>query len=189
MDHIVKYMVEVENFTDEGLHLVKCQIHKGQIQKPPKDIRPGFKEAFSGCKTSYAPTGAIGSVAYRIGSTDKVLAINVMCPFFFPLSSNALALGVYRWTDDFVKSMPDNYMYKYMYRADNPWRKRFYTDADPLEVTDEEGEYLVRGFMGTTHSAEITLSLYPTDENRLAPSMKQGFVAEIVKRVSRCKTS
>ena len=68
--------------------------------------------------------------------------------------------------------MPKNYIYDHMYRAQGPWRKRFYENHDPLDVEDDDGEYLVQGFMGTTHSPEIKISLYPADEERLAPTLK-----------------
>ena len=52
-------------------------------------------------------------------------------------------------------------------------RKTFYYDANPLEVNDEAGEYIIRGTMGTSHTPTIKISLFPTDLNRLASNLKQ----------------
>ena len=52
-------------------------------------------------------------------------------------------------------------------------RKTFYDDANPLEINDDAGEYIIRGTMGTSHTPTIKISLFPTDLNRLAPSLKQ----------------
>ena len=192
MAHSVKFKMEIENFTDQPLKWVTCRIHSGHVQEPPLDIRPGFKEVFSGRKTSYSLTGVSATVVYRIGSSKKVLIVTIMCPFgFFPLSrGNALSLGIYTLDNDFLKSMDDDFMYNYMYKTDGPWKKRFYTRCDPLDANDDEKEYHVRGSMGTTHSASVTIRLYPTDENRLASSLKPTFFEQMKKQAkSNCSTS
>ena len=191
MAHSVKFKMEIENFTDQELNLVTCRSHSGQVQDPPLDVRSGFKEVFSGRKTSYSLTGVSASVVYRIGSSQKVLVVTIMCPFGYPLSrGNALALGVLSLDDDFLKSMDDNFMYNYMIRTDGPWNQRFSTRCDPLDVYDDEKEYHVRGFMGQTHTAAVTIRLYPTDENRLASSLKPTYLEQMKKQAkASCNTS
>jgi hypothetical protein len=60
MSYGVKYLVEIENFTNQPLHLVNFEIHSGHVQCPPSNIiMAGHKESYNGCKISYAPTAFI----------------------------------------------------------------------------------------------------------------------------------
>ena len=173
----VHYKVEIDNFTNQPLILLRGEIKSGHVQSPPMDISPGSKEYYTARKVSWSPTGASGAVAYRIGSSNNVVAISIICPYTFILSSNTMALGFYQWDEAQIAKMPKNYIYNQMTPAKKmkvPWRKCFYYDTNPLHVNDEEGRYLIQGVMGTTHSAEVNVSLYPTDPNRLAPRLKES---------------
>ena len=210
MSDSVRYMVEIDNFTDQPLELVRSEIHSGYVGAPPAPaIMPGEKESYNFHKGAGA-TGAIGAVAYRIGGSNNVAAITISCPYNFNWSSNTLALGIYQWEPKKVKRMTGNHIYNKMYwgtevnkaesltlkqttlklldRPKEIWaaikkgmkgryvplkRKCFYYDANPLQINDEAGEYLIRGTMGTNHTPTIKISLFPTDPNRLAPSLKQ----------------
>ena len=171
----VQYKVEIDNFTNQPLILLKSGIKSGHVQKPPKGfIGPGSRECYNGHKMSWSPTGASGAVAYRIGSSNNVVAISITCPYTFILSSNTLALGFYQWDEAQIAKMPRNYIYNQMYRGEGPWKKSFYHRITPIHVNDEAGEYLVRGVMGTCHTPSVSISLYPTDPNRLAPKWKES---------------
>ena len=171
----VQYKVEIENFTNQPLILVRGEIKSGHVQSPPKDISPGSREStYNAHKMSWSPTGASGAVAYRIGSSNNVVAISITCPYTFILSSNTMALSFYQWDEAQIAKMPRNYIYNQMNRGEGPWKKSFYHRITPLHVHDEAGEYLIRGTMGTCHSPTVRIFLYPTDPNRLAPKWKES---------------
>ena len=114
MDYSVKYKVEIENFSDQPLELVRSEIHSGYLHNPPSPvIMPGKRESFSAHKGSGA-TGAIGAVGYRIGGSNNVVAISISCPYNFNLASNTLAVGIYQWNTDKVNQMTGNYIYNKM---------------------------------------------------------------------------
>ena len=114
MDYSVKYKVEIENFSDQPLELVRSEIHSGYLHNPPPPvIMPGKKESYSAHKGSGA-TGAIGTVGYRIGGSNNVVAISISCPYNFNLASNTLAVGIYQWNTDKINQMTENYIYNKM---------------------------------------------------------------------------
>ena len=209
----VQYMVEIENFTDQPLELVRYEVHSGYMGAPPAPvIMPGEKESYNAHKGAGA-IGAVGAVGYRIGGSNNVAAITISCPYNFNWSSNTLALGIYQWDTAKVNRMTKNHIYEKMYwgkevnkaesltlkqttlklleRPKEIWaavkkgmkgayvplkRKYFFYDTNPLQVYDEAGEYLIKGTMAftyTNHTPTIKISLFPTDPNRLAPSLKQ----------------
>ena len=185
MAHSVKFMVEIENFTNQPLHLVNYEIRSGGFQSSPRNIiMPGHKESFSARKISFTPTGASGAVAYRIGDSAKVMAISIFCPYSFTWSGgNTLALKFYQWDQSQIESMPTNYMYDKM-NIEGPWKKSFHKGTPPLEVTDEGVEYNMMGGMGNLHATTVQVSLLPidkngqVDKNRLAARVKPGFGVE-----------
>ena len=134
----VQYKVEIENFTNQPLILVRGEIKSGHVQIPPKDISSGSREStYNAHKMSWSPTGASGAVAYRIGASDTVVAISVTCPYTFILSSNTLALNFYQWDEAQIAKMHRNYIYDQMYRGEGPWKKSFYYGGTPIPVNDE----------------------------------------------------
>ena len=121
----VQYKVEIENFTNQPLILVRGEIKSGHVQSPPKDISPGSREStYNAHKMSWSPTGASGAVAYRIGASDTVVAISVTCPYTFILSSNTLALNFYQWDEAQIAKMHRNYIYDQMNGARDPGKNR-----------------------------------------------------------------
>ena len=186
VDYSVKYMVQIINFTDEPLQLVREEVHSGSMHtRPTPTIMPGGNESYIARKTSGTATGAIGAVGYRIGGSNNVVAISISCPYNFNFASNTLALGIYQWDIDEVNKMNGNHIYHEMKKIDKkvnngeslnfvgPYesvkRKNFYSDTIPLLVNDKAGEYLIRGHMGTSHKPIVKIVLFPTNPNRLAP--------------------
>ena len=51
MDYSVKYKVEIENFSDQPLELVRSEIHSGYLHNPPAPvIMPGKRESYNAHK-------------------------------------------------------------------------------------------------------------------------------------------
>ena len=51
LSHSVKYLVEIENFTDQVLLMARSEIHSGYFDAPPTpEIMPGRKESYNGVK-------------------------------------------------------------------------------------------------------------------------------------------
>ena len=186
VDYSVKYMVQIINFTDQPLQLVREEVHSGSMHtRPTPTIMPGGNESYIAHKTSGTATGAIGAVGYRIGGSNNVVAISISCPYNFNFASNTLALGIYQWDIDEVNKMNGNHIYHEMKKIDKkvnngeslnfvgPYesvkRKNFDSDTIPLLVNDKAGEYLIRGHMGTSHTPIVKIVLFPTNPNRLAP--------------------
>ena len=174
MTHRVKFLVEIENFTNQPLHWVKLEMKSGGFHNcPPIVIMAGHKGSFCGRKISYALAGASGAVSYRIGDSAKVIVISFFCPYSFIWSGgNTLALKFYQWDQSQIEKMPR--MYDQM-NIEGPWKKSFRSGGPPLHVTDGAGEYCMKGTMGTDHSTIVKVSLYPKDENKLATRLKPGF--------------
>ena len=175
MSHRVKFLVEIENFTNQPLHWVKLEMKSGGFQSPPANvIMAGDKKSFSGRKISYALAGASGAVAYRIGDSAKVIVISFSCPLF--TGSNTLALKFYQWDQSQIDDMPKNGMYDQI-NVDGSWKKEFIQGErlTPLEVTDEGGDYKLGGGMGVCHTTIINVSLLPIDNNKIATKLKPGF--------------
>ena len=175
MSHKVKFLVEISNCTNEPLHLVNAEMKTGGFQNSPKYvIMAGHKESFSGRKANYVLAGASGSVAYRIGNSDKIFVVAFNCPRF--TGSNTLAMQFYKWDQSQIESMPQNGMFDQI-NVEGPWKKAFIQggSAKPLEVTDEEGDYKLGGGMGVFHATTIEVSLIPNDKNKIATKLKSGF--------------
>merc|ERR1719225_535557 len=92
--HSVKFKMEVENYTNNTLWLSEVENHSGYIQTPADNILPGRKEATIGHKTSNTATGCIGTMAWRIGSTDYFVIVMYSVPYNQNWSSNQLAVGI-----------------------------------------------------------------------------------------------
>ena len=107
-----------------------------------------------------------------------------MTPFWnLPWSAgNTLALGVYKWDTQTISGMAKPYLYNYMYKTQGPQRKRFYDDTNRLVVQCEDDEYRAKGFMATTPYADVKVSLYPTSQNRVAPTLMPKPVPQIMYR-------
>ena len=181
--YTVKYKVEIINFTDQLLQLVRSEVHSGSLHtKPAPTIMPGGSASYIAHKTYGTATGAIGAVGYRIGGSNSVVAISITCPYNFNLGSNTLALGIYQWDDNEVKKMSENHIYYKMKQIDKTYpgkevnkgesltyvgpyesakRKNFYKDTIPLLVNDEASEYLILGHMGASHKPTVKIALFP----------------------------
>ena len=192
MAHYVKYQVVIQNFTNEQLQLVDYEVHSGHLQSAPKiTIMAGQKESFNGYKMSCVPTGASCSLTYRMGNSNNVVAIFIYCPYIFYWSGgNTLALKFYKMNA--AQMMSRDYIFDQMRMTEGPWKKSFRSGGPPLHVTDGEGEYCMQGTMGTGHTTEVEVSLYPKDSNKLATRLKPGFghqessgVASVVKAVAK----
>ena len=92
----VKFLVEIENFTNQPLHWVNSEMKSGGFKSPPVNvIMAGHKGSFSGHKMSFA-LGASGAVTYRIGDSAKVINISFFCPLFTWSGGNTLALKFFQ---------------------------------------------------------------------------------------------
>ena len=175
MSHKVKFLLEIENFTNESLHWVNSEMKTGVFHNsPPYVIMAGNKESFSGRKASYTLEGASGSVAYRIGVSGQVFVVSFNCPLF--TGNNTLALQFYQWDQSQIDDLPKNGMYDQI-NVDGSWKKEFIQGErlTPLEVTDEGGDYKLGGGMGVCHTTIINVSLLPIDNNKIATKLKPGF--------------
>lgn len=180
--HKVKFLIEIENFTNQPLCFVKFQMKSGGYHNcPPCVILAGNKGSFSGRKASFALAGASGAVAYRIGDSAKVIVISFSCPLFPWSGGNTLALNFFEWDQSHIERMPRNSLYDQVH-IEGPKKKAFIQGGSgkPLEVTDEalcdEGhEYELGGGMGVFPATEIKVSLLPTDDNKIATNLKSGF--------------
>ena len=190
MAHYVKYQVVIQNFTNQQLQLVDYEVHSGHIQSAPKNtIMAGHKESFNYYKMSCVPTGASCSLTYRMGTTNNIVAIFIYCPYSFTWSGgNTLALKFYQMNA--AQMMSRNYIFDQMRMTEGPWKKSFRSGGPPLHVTMTAGEYSMQGTMGTDHTTEVEVLLYPKDSNRLAtrlmPSLGHQLssgVAGVVKAV------
>jgi len=193
VNYRVKYMLEIINFTNQPLRLVRSEVHTGHMHTPPSPtIMPGRNESYIVHNAGRLFTGAVGAVGYRIGSSNNVVTISISCPYNFDLGSNTLGLSIYQWNVTEVKKMSGNHIFKKMEDIDKTYpekkvnkgesltylgpyesakRKNFYDDTIALLVNDDAGEYLIRGRMGKSHKSIVKISLFPTDPNRLAPNL------------------
>ena len=96
-----------------------------------------------------------------------------MTPYWnLPWSANTLGLGVFKWDAPQISGMAKTYLYDYMYRTQGPHRKRFYDDTNALVVQCDDGEYQVKGVMATSPYADVKIGLYPTNQYRVAPTLR-----------------
>ena len=130
MTHRVKFLVEIENFTNQPLHWVNLEMKSGGFHNcPPIVIMAGHKGSFCGRKISYALVGASGAVSYRIGDSAKVIVISFFCPYSFIWSGgNTLALKFHQWDQSQIEKMPR--MYDQM-NIEGPWKKSFRSGGQP----------------------------------------------------------
>ena len=181
----VKFLVEIENFTNQPLHWVNSEMKSGGFKSPPVNvIMAGHKGSFSGHKMSFA-LGASGAVTYRIGDSAKVINISFFCPLFTWSGGNILALKFFQWDQSQIEKMPRNCMYDQM-NIEGPWKK-VCNDLDSstiIELNDEGGEYKMRGgIIQCFPATEIKVSLLPTDKNKIVTRLKPGFGVEEPKKI------
>ena len=79
----------------------KISVRKEQV--PCFQVKPGTKEAMAGHKTSNTATGCVGTVAWTLGNTGKMMVVMYSVPFSHDCHKNWLAVGIFtiEGTDDY----------------------------------------------------------------------------------------
>ena len=169
-DYSVAFRLEVENYSDEYLHVHEHKIERGNADdyKAPVSIKPGTKEAMAGRKVGDSATGCVGTVSWIIGDTGKMMVIMYSAPYSFDFYSNLLAVGIF-------DRGSTNRFYKKWYKVPEHGfkRKAFYYDVSPLFFGAEGLPFVIKGVMGASHRPEIVVQFYPTTVERLAKTLKE----------------
>lgn len=153
----VKYLVEIENFSNTTLRLIESHVVSGNMRIPANSVAPWTKEAVSGAHTAAAATGAIATIVWRIGfESAQKLAIMFSVPYNHNWFENVLAIGLT------TEALPQKYaLYDQMYYGNNKKffaRKGYYHDTTPIKVVGSHG-FSVTGSMGTSHKPKIQIIL------------------------------
>jgi len=164
--HNVKFQLELNNYSNSQLIPYQNKIHTGQTPNPPEFVNPGEKQSMGGHKTSNAATGCIGTAAWTISGTMKMLVIMYSVPYSHDYYANWLGVTV---TD---KEDTSDYYNKMYYNSQTFFkRKEFYYDTDPVTYTGDN-EFAISGTMGTTHKPTIKVHLVPKNKKNLANRLK-----------------
>ena len=148
MDYTVTFQLIMENYTNEHLYTYQQYNHAGHIKEANQDVRPGMKEGLAGHKSSSTATGCTGTVAWKIGKTNKMVVVMYSVPYSHDWHSNWCGVGIFdvQETSNFFEKM-------YNDQEVNFKRKDFYRDWDP--VTYKNANFTVNATMGTSHKSTI----------------------------------
>ncbi|XP_060074368.1 tereporin-Ca1-like [Ylistrum balloti] len=160
--------IETANWTKYTLEKPMAFNDGGLIKTPPIDILPGVKEAMITHKTGGTATGTYGSVSWVVN--DRRVVVMWSVPFNHDYYQNWLGVGLTKPG----KTKHDKSWYKTMYYQSNTSelsfiRKKFYTDVNPVTISDEDFE--VEGTIGSTHIADAHIVVRPRNEKDYAPSL------------------
>ena len=164
----VKFLLEVNNMTKWRLWPDKTYIHWGSISSPPTFILSGEKGAISGHNMEgdydgpYA-TGATGVVSWKIGDTDKKLAIMYTLPYQFEKLKNKLSIAIV----DENQKINQKFCKRMITDTKLATPKVFYEEIIPIEVKSDK--FHVIGTMGTSHRCEIKIVFMPAEEQNYCP--------------------
>merc|ERR1712001_101880 len=93
LDYNVKFMVEVENYTNFCLSPGNTELHTGQISEPPAAMCGGEKHGVVGHKTGHVAKGCCGVLSWEIEDSDEKLVLMYSIPYDQNLYSNWIAVG------------------------------------------------------------------------------------------------
>merc|ERR1712107_595064 len=99
MPHNVTFQLGLENYTNEHLKVYQGKIVRGHIVNPATDISPAKKEAMCGHKVSDTATGCVGTIAWKIGETGKMVVVMYSVPYDQNIHSNWCGVGIFDVTD------------------------------------------------------------------------------------------
>ena len=148
MDYNVTFQLVMENYTNKHLYTYQAHNHSGHIKEANQDVRPGMKEGLAGHKSSSTATGCTGTVAWKIGTTNKMVVVMYSVPYSHDWHSNWCGVGIFdvQETSNFFEKM-------YNDQEVNFKRKDFYRDQDA--VTYRDADFEVNATMGTSHKSTI----------------------------------
>lgn len=151
MDYTVTFQLILENYTNKHLYTYQQYNHSGHIKEANQDVRPGTKEGLAGHKAGSTATGCTGTVAWKIGTTNKMVVVMYSVPYSHDFHSNWCGVGVFdvQETSNFFEKM-------YNGHEENFKRKDFYYDQDP--VTYKNADFTINATMGTSHKSTIQVN-------------------------------
>jgi hypothetical protein len=99
LDHNVKFQLTIENNTNHHLQISKFTPHSGYVSSAPKSVKPKVSGSMGGHKTSGSATGADGTVAWKIGTTGKMVVVMYSLPYSHDFHSNWCGVGIFNVQD------------------------------------------------------------------------------------------
>ena len=157
----------IENYANEHLKLVRCNIEDGYVNVPFRTVASGLREGFASHKSGNAATGSWLICTYKI--YGDIVRIMYSTPYSFDFHSNILAVSACSTFDPKCNKITINSMY---YDTPNSlFARREYSNF--VRKTSICGSSVcLTGTMGTSHKPTIYIKIYPKSFNRLTQASK-----------------
>jgi len=152
LDYSVKFQLTIENNTKYNLEAAKFDCDGGYVSPGPKSVKPKCSGSMGGHKTGGCATGAEGAVAWRIGTTGKMVVVMYSLPYSFDWHSNWCGVGIF---DD--KNISGFFDLMYNRTETSFKRKDFYNNLNAVSYSC--GNFRVTAKMGWEHKTHIKVTL------------------------------
>ena len=161
----------IENYVNEHLKLMKCQIERGYVNVAFRTVSSGLREGFASHKAGNAATGSYLMCTYKIMGDEVRIMYSV--PYSQDFYKNTLAVSACSMfnpscnalTINDLYSSPPNSLFE---------RREYYSVVRKTSVCGPS--VCVSGTMGTSHKPTIHIKIFPRSYNKLTSSSKSTAV-------------
>jgi len=166
----VTFKMNLTNNTDKDLKLNQMQVVQGWVKEAIVTVKANKKQSMNGRHLYATATGCVGSCAWSIGDSGKILVVMYSAPFDFNLYSNWLAVGIFdetkRGNYHHEKGEIEDFFKKMYYDDEKDFkREEYYRTSD--KVTFEKDGYSVEGEMDKNHTPNISVTIKTNRPRRL----------------------
>ena len=162
----------IENYANDHLRLIGCDIETGEVNIPFRDVSSGLREGFASHKSGLHATGSWIGCQFKIYGDTVHLMYSV--PYSHDLHKNTLAVGVCSSSDPKCKNLDATKMFYDTTGKDGLnslfSRKEYYNYVRKTHFCGPN--VCVTGTMGSSHKPTIHFKIFPKSFNNLATASK-----------------
>ena len=146
------FLLTVSNYSNQPLINHETFNHGGWVADRARSVKMGGAENVYGHSAAGTATGCSGTIAWKIGKTNKMLVVMYSVPYSHDFHSNWCGVGIFDIGDT------ENHFTKMYYEGETTFaRKEFYYDSLPVVYKGEQ--FSVHAVMDKTHKSNIKVSV------------------------------
>ena len=152
----VAFLMSVSNYSRQPLINHETFNQGGWVANRARSVKMGVMENVYGHKVSDTATGCSGTIAWKIGKTNKMLVVMYSVPYSHDWYANWCGVGIFD-----IGGSEDYFDKMYNGGETTFARKEFYYDSLPVVYKGEQ--FTVHAVMDKTHKTHIKVGGYTSE--------------------------